>query len=304
MYKIAIVIPYFGTWPSWTPLFLDSCRRNSTVDFFVFTDCDPQGLDTGDYPNIHVQRASFIDYCDEAGRKLGVDFHPTRAYKLCDLRPFYGVVHGDLLKGYDFWGFCDVDLVLGDLRSFFTEEVLSRYDILSNHSDRVSGHFSLVRNTKEINEMSLSIADYQSMLSSDRHFAMDEIAFTRKTYPAAAFLWKVHKRVFFKLPFKDEFKSYVKFCTLFNKLMLPRRLQFQERFTTPWFTKENAADREMVERAQWEYHEGHVRDLQNGQELPYIHFLSLKKYWPSDCYTITGHCSHVIISLKGFRRVD
>lgn len=297
--KIAIIIPYFGTWPSWTPLFLDSCRRNPTVDFFIFTDVEPYGLDKGGFPNIRQQRISFIDYCDLVSQRLDVDFHPTRAYKLCDLKPYYGIVHADLLKDYDFWGFCDVDLVLGDLRSFYTEEVLKRYDVISNHSDRVSGHLALIRNSEAIANLLMEIPDYKQMLSSDRHYAIDEIAFTKKLYPTAAFLWKTHKRIFFKFPFKDEFKSYVRFCSLVNRLMLPRRLQFEERFTTPWFTKEEASNQEVVQRFLWEYKDGHVRNLQDGKELPYLHFLSLKRHWPLECFHVKDSFDHAIIGITG-----
>ena len=301
--KIAIIIPYFGAWPAWTPLFLESCRQNQTVDFFIFTDTEPCCFEGASSPNIRCQRISFIDYCNLASQRLDVDFHPTRAYKLCDLKPYYGIIHEDLLKDYDFWGFCDVDLVLGDLRSFYTEEILRRYDVISNHSDRVSGHFALIRKKAAVTTMPMEIPECKQMLSSDRHYGIDEIAFTKKLYPSSSFLWKVHKRVFLKLPFKDEFKSHVRFCSLFNSLMLPKRLLFKERFTTPWFTKEEAADPEVAKQFQWEYRKGHVFDLKEGNELPYLHFLSLKKHWPSNCFHVSGSCDHVLINLSGIHPV-
>ena len=304
MYKIGIIIPYFGEWPVWTPLFLDSCRFNSTIDFFIFTDCDPYGFDTGNYNNIRLHRISFIDYCNMASKKLEVDFHPTRAYKLCDLKPYYGTIHSDLLKDYDFWGFFDVYVLLGDWRSVYTDEVLKLYDVLSNHSDRVSGHFALIRNVQKINEIPTQIPEYKQMLSSERHYAIDEIAFTKKLYPSAVFLWKMLKRVFFKFHFKDEFKSYVKFCSTFNRLMLPKRLQFEERFTTPWLNKENISDPEVVKNAQWEYKEGCVVDLREGKELPYLHFLSLKKHWPLDCFHPMVPFRRVIINLNGIYYIN
>lgn len=299
MVKIAIIIPYFGEWPAWTPLFLNSCRHNSTLDFFIFSDCDPHGFDKGQFPNIHLQRISFIDYCEYASQKLGLDFHPTRAYKLCDLKPYFGSIHSGILKDYGFWGFCDVDLVLGDLRSFYSEEVLKRYDVISNHSDRVSGHFALIRNSEKFVSMPFEIPNYQQMLSSDRNYAVDEIAFTKRIYPMSSFLWKVHKWIFLKLPFHDEFKSYAKFCSLFNRMMLPKRFLFQECFTTPWFGKETAAKQEVINSYQWEYKEGHVYDLLERKEIPYLHFLSLKRYWSPDVCRASEPCDHVIVNLTG-----
>lgn len=43
---------------------------------------------------------TFQEYCDDVSRKLGIDFHPARSYKLCDLKPFLGVIHEDILEEY------------------------------------------------------------------------------------------------------------------------------------------------------------------------------------------------------------
>lgn len=46
MYKIAIIIPYFGKFPEWIDLFLYSCSLNNkitnniVIDWLIFTDCE------------------------------------------------------------------------------------------------------------------------------------------------------------------------------------------------------------------------------------------------------------------------
>ncbi len=76
--------------------------------------------------------------------RLGISFCPDNPYKLCDLRPFYGYVHKDLLETYDFWGFGDLDLLWGDIKKFCADKILDRKDVFSTHADRVSGHFALI----------------------------------------------------------------------------------------------------------------------------------------------------------------
>ena len=49
-------------------------------------------------------------------------------YKLCDYKPAYGEIFAPELSGYDFWGYGDMDLVFGDLRAYFTEDKLRKYD--------------------------------------------------------------------------------------------------------------------------------------------------------------------------------
>ena len=304
MHRIAIIIPYFGKWPSWFALFLDSCYHNPTIDFYFFTDCDTSTYALKDKSNVFLYKISFEEYCKIVSKKLEIDFHPDNAYKLCDLKPFYGLVHSDILMNYDFWGFGDIDLIWGNLRSFYTEELLGRCDVISNHSDRVSGHLSLIRNNERMNNLIFSIPNWKQQLQSEQHYAIDEIAFTKKLYPAAVFMWKVHRHIIFRLPFINEFKSHVRFCTLFNRVMMPRRICFKERYTTPWFNESDFSNIEIANKNRWIWKDGHIYDLHHKKELPYLHFLGMKKYWPTDCYHLTYPYTDVIINLNGIYNAE
>jgi hypothetical protein len=44
MTKIAVILCYFGKLPENFSLFAESCRRNATVDFLLFTDDTPTHL--------------------------------------------------------------------------------------------------------------------------------------------------------------------------------------------------------------------------------------------------------------------
>lgn len=43
--------------------------------------------------------------------KIAID----NPYKFCDFKPAYGEIFADYLKGYDFWGHCDIDLLWGNI---------------------------------------------------------------------------------------------------------------------------------------------------------------------------------------------
>ena len=47
-------------------------------------------------------------------------------YDLCDFKVAYGEIFQEYLEPYDFWGFCDCDLIYGDIRHFLTEELLEK----------------------------------------------------------------------------------------------------------------------------------------------------------------------------------
>lgn len=49
-------------------------------------------------------------------------------YKLCDFKPAYGDIFKDYAEKYDFWGHCDFDMIFGNLRKFFNEDKLEKYD--------------------------------------------------------------------------------------------------------------------------------------------------------------------------------
>ena len=116
MNKIALIIPYFTAYPPiWLNLNFYSCSKQSNIDFIYFTDCDEIINMASKYPNIICHKVSFEEYCDNVSKRLEVDFHPEHAYKLCDLKPFYGLIHEDDLQYYDWWGFGDLDLIYGDL---------------------------------------------------------------------------------------------------------------------------------------------------------------------------------------------
>src|SRR5471032_2033341 len=90
--RILFLIPYFGQWPFWMPFFLESFRRNTDIDWLLFSDCGiPENLP----PNVTVETMSFGDYCGLVSRRLNIDFAPDAAYKLCDIKPALGHIHAD-----------------------------------------------------------------------------------------------------------------------------------------------------------------------------------------------------------------
>ena len=169
MKKIAIIICWLGPLPDMFRLWCKSCAANPTVDWLLFTDQEPENVPE----NIHVHRSSLEAIADLARRKLrDPDLSLEKPYKLCDYKPMYGTMFADYLNGYDFWGHCDLDMVFGDLRGFFTDELLERYDKLL-----ACGHLSLYRNTPDVNARYLlpgAKFKAEEVLHSPWNYAFDE----------------------------------------------------------------------------------------------------------------------------------
>ena len=138
-----LILPYFGKFNNYFPLFLRSCGANPSFDFLIITDdANPYGYPT----NVHVVRMTFDEFKTKAARKLGFEPCLPSPYKLCDFKPAYGLLFEEHLDGYDYWGHCDCDLLFGDLDSMLSP-------ILERNYDKVfaAGHLTLYRNTSENN---------------------------------------------------------------------------------------------------------------------------------------------------------
>lgn len=168
MYRIAIIIPYFGKLPNYFPLFLESCRRNPTVNWLFFTDTQ----EPYEWPeNVQVISMSFSEFRVLVQARYDFPISLDRPYKLCDYRPAYGELLQDYIRGYDFWGYGDCDLIYGNIRRFLTDEVLGAYEKVLTR-----GHLSLYRNLLSVNQFyrRQTSCSYREVLSSPETCTFDE----------------------------------------------------------------------------------------------------------------------------------
>ncbi len=160
--KVAFVIPYLGEWPVWMPLFLRSCATNPAAHFHLF---GSRPLQEPLPSNVRCHAISAPEIEGRARSKLGIDLRLRDAHKLCDLKPFYGILFGDVVAPYDFWGYCDLDLVFGDLSRVLDDAFLSEVDVFSAWDSRqIVGHFTLIRNSTGLASLSFEIENWQEQL--------------------------------------------------------------------------------------------------------------------------------------------
>jgi hypothetical protein len=280
--KIALVMPYFGNWPEWIDLYFYSCNRNRMIDFLIYTDC-PVKQTWKKYNNVHFQKLSFQDYCTLVSTKLEINFHPVSAYKLCDLRPFYGIIHQPDLCNYDFWGFGDCDLVYGDMSVLINDKNLRKYDLLTTHSYHIAGHFTIMRNNLKYRNLGLNIENWKELLINENWIGLDENQWSYLTYRKLKWVRIFHKYVTKKmgiglLDYLD--KANKLFCNRFTKR------HFKEYNTTP-----NPSSEQNCAKV-WRYNvqNGKIFDPQ-GVELIYLHFLFFKKtpYLDTEHYWKDGY---------------
>lgn len=171
MTKIALINFFFGQFPWYFNLFLKSCKFNPDINFILFTDNkEPDYLPS----NVQFIASNLEAFNKLARNKISLDVEVTRPYKFCDFKPCFGLIFEEYIQGYDFWGFCDIDLLLGNIRGFITEEILNGNDVISVRHDYTSGFFMLFRNTSEIKNLFRKSKDYQKVLLSKDNYCFDE----------------------------------------------------------------------------------------------------------------------------------
>lgn len=68
--------------------------------------------------------------------------------KLCDFKPTYGYLFEDLIGQYSYWGYCDIDTIMGNLDEQLPLSFLNKYDKIFS-----LGHMVLFKNIFEINRV-------------------------------------------------------------------------------------------------------------------------------------------------------
>lgn len=166
MYKKLLIIPYFGKFPPYLHLWINSCRHNPDIDWLVVTDNEPPCAVPD---NMKWVKKSFDELREYFQRKFEFKIWLKKPYKLCDYKGFYGYLFSDYLEGYDFWGYCDCDVIFGRIHQFLPEELFDQYDKLLR-----TGHLSFIRNTPQINENFRKYDAYNVVLTSPVIYGYDE----------------------------------------------------------------------------------------------------------------------------------
>lgn len=141
MKTCCFIIPYFGEFPEYFPLFLKSCRWNPSFDWIIFTD------NTKDYnypENVKKVQMSFSDLKRIVQAKFDFEVSLSTPYKLCDYKPAYGFIFEEYLRDYAYWGHCDLDTIMGNLSRHLTLDFLAKFDKVF-----CLGHMTIYKNTNE-----------------------------------------------------------------------------------------------------------------------------------------------------------
>lgn len=209
-YSIAFINVYFGTFPNYFEFWLESCRINKGYDWIIFTD------NKGKYeypPNVHVFHTTINEVRNRIQSLFEFEISLETPYKLCDYRPAYGEIFREELKGFDFWGHCDMDLIWGKISHFITAEILENYDKIFEW-----GHCTLYRNDDYICSGYRKFGKengigYKEVFTNPKNMVFDENGGSLK-WGGINSLFKNHKvSIYSETPFDDLKIAHYNLCS-------------------------------------------------------------------------------------------
>jgi hypothetical protein len=274
---IAIVVAYFGQAPLGLPAFLVSCRHNPDVRWLIYTDfAVPSEVPA----NVTFRPMQLDELSARASDAVHarVALSPSYPRKICDLKPAYGAIFADDMREFDFWAYSDLDIVWGDVRRFMTDELLAAHDIVSSRLGRLSGHFTLFRNTARVNQLFELVPGLDAALIQAPYRGIDERELTR--------VLRQHSSATHRL------RSLLR-----RRSEAAPRVYWRRDLTTD-ATQQRLVGDDAASSLWWR--DGRVFDTRS-REFMYVHFHKLEKYMETIDFGVADAPPAFAINRRGFR---
>ncbi|QKE29655.1 hypothetical protein AACT_2572 [Arcobacter acticola] len=166
-----LIIVYFGVFNEVLKKSLDTLTDNN-VDVFLFTD-KPVLLEEKE--NLWNHQISRSELESLTLKTLNISQEFNDYYKLCDFKIFYySILKQYIQKQYDYIGFCDLDVVFGNLDYFLNKPITEKANVVGSR-----GHLMLFETQyyKKITSDLLKLNSIKRLLESNENYALDEFEF-------------------------------------------------------------------------------------------------------------------------------
>ena len=225
MIKKVFLITEFGKPFDWTPKYIENVGKLAKYGWYwkIFTPNKYENLP----PNVEIVDMTIEQYGDLVMEKLNVRpnmFLTPKGIPSVHITDFYifsGIVFQDYIKGFDFWGITNMDVLYGRLDHFVSDTMLQDCDVFTDDVETINGVFCLFRNNELCNNLWRLISNWKEIIGqkvckgcldgSGEHkiFASDEIIMTevmkgvkdkvRYRYPLY-YPWSSHDRLEIHVP--------------------------------------------------------------------------------------------------------
>ncbi len=170
--RMAFIVVWFGDFPLYLNLFLHSALKQRDFDFIFFAERDLPVKGA----NVFLNKISFTQFNSLAIERGVIDAPIGYPYKLCDIKPAWTHILQDFLpeSKYDYVGYIDIDLILGNINDFFPPKLIRKFDLCTITTEYISGAFTIYRNNSIMRTMYKNARGWKYVFNSNHHFAFDE----------------------------------------------------------------------------------------------------------------------------------
>ena len=251
-------------------MFLKSCEWNPSIRWLIHTDATVPDDVPG---NVEFVSMSQEEYKRRVSASLGISFLPKDMYNICNLRPAFGMMYAEELADYDYFGWGDIDVVYGDIRKFYTGEVLTSNVICSN-SRTCTGHLTLIKNEQWLRDAFREIPRWRECLEDPEPHRWSESLDEAKLSGVFSPVAEVRRE------FGDSHTEAG--C----RAKYWENNYFREQWATP-FVPYPWHDGSRLHPEIWYWHNGHLKNERDGdREFLYLHLMNFKakRYVDEDLY--------------------
>lgn len=190
--QLMMITTYFGEeWPESMNIFLLSLYQNHDISWTIITDLSTNTLiyPAEDISNLHIVQSNMENIREKASKIVGFDTKLTRPYKLCDYKPLYGVLFNEYITDYQYWGYGDLDNIVGGIMDTFnkhTKNTVLNSDIIITDNDMwANGPFSIIKNNNYMNKIyekydgasNANRVSFKELLTNQEYMKFDEYLF-------------------------------------------------------------------------------------------------------------------------------
>lgn len=256
--SVAVICFYSGSFPDWFPLYFETLKINATIDFFFHTDGDHTPYNA---QNVIFKHFSELDYLLFIKERTNFSIPSGNPYKLCDFRPLLGMIHYEDIKSYEYYGYADINLLFGDIRSFYDAPLHRGYDVISTHENMLSDHFVLFKNHELNRSFYKKIGGWKEKISAEGVVGIGE-AFLLKAY--RDYIASQGRR----------FMGLNHWLYKFYGLRLLLKEQYSTPFSPiPWID----GSQHSAQPEEWYYQDGKITNNGDGDKtFMYLHFMNFK----------------------------
>jgi len=176
MSKILLISIYLGELKQYINFFLNSLKNCLKYDFILLTNDD--NVYKYQIPNnlkiIFINISCFNKLVFET-MNLSYDFN-IKTYKLCDFKPWYGIILNEHTSKYDYWGHCDLDIIFGNIDLIYDD--IFNYDVYTfdDGYGRLYGPLTIYKNSTNINKLLIDKkSEIKDLLEHSNIYIIDEI---------------------------------------------------------------------------------------------------------------------------------